>query len=95
MDFFLDPNGQFKVFTQLKNQKKTKKTNADWFCGHYDTVFEATGCFCHGCDCRQKDDVTMTRSVKNMSFGKDWKSLKVEHVGGSSNLKKTRKSERD
>ena len=25
MDFFLDPNGQFKVFTQLKNQKETKK----------------------------------------------------------------------
>ena len=39
------------------------------FCGHCDTVFEAMGCFYHGCDCQQKEEGTS-------EIRKGWKKRK-------------------
>ena len=42
-----------RIYASAK-QHKIDNFNVDGFCEHCKTVFEALGCFCHGCECQKE-----------------------------------------
>ena len=68
------------IYTTGK-QHKIENFNVDGFCGHCDTVFEAMGCFYHGCDCQQKEKVT-SEILKRWKKRKNYDAERKEYIIG-------------
>ena len=48
-----DQNVKLRALLQLENKKKIDCFNVDGYCDHFNTVFEAMGCYYHFCSCQE------------------------------------------
>ena len=57
------------------NQYKIDNFSVDGFCGHCNSVFEAMGCFYHGCNCQMAKKEANAHIVK---FWQEWRTFDAE-----------------
>ena len=58
------PDCEIQSIQTTGNKHKIDNFSVDGFCGHCNTVFEAMGCFYHGCDCQMVKKEVYAHIVK-------------------------------
>ena len=71
MDYFQNarPECTIESIYTTGKQHKIENFSVDGFCGHCQTVFEAMGCFYHGCACQKEKEISI-------EIRKGWKERK-------------------
>ena len=64
------PDCKIESFYTTDRQKKYYRFSVDGFCSHYNSVFEAMGCFYHFCPVKSSAHISL-KKISNVALGKE------------------------
>ena len=82
MSFFQHtrPDSKLESSYTTGRQKKNDRFSADGFCSHYNTAFEAMGCFYHFCPCQELRSSLTEEDIKRGSRKRELDELRRSYI---------------
>ena len=74
------PERENENFFTTGRQKKTDCFSVNGFCSHWNTVFEAMGCFCHFCPCQKLRPSLTEGNIQHGSKKKELDALRRHYI---------------
>ena len=69
-----------EIFYTTETQKKIDCFKADGFCAHCNTVFEASGCFCHYCPCQKARPSLTEEDIKRGNKKREMDQMRKQYI---------------
>ena len=82
MSYFqrMRPDWRIERFHTMGSQKKIDCFNADGFCAHCNTVFEAMGCFCHYFPCQEARPALIAEDIQRGPKKKELSETRRQYI---------------
>ena len=74
------PEREIESFFTPSRQKKNDCFSVDGFCSHYNTVFEAMGCFYHFCPCQELRPSLTEKDIQRGSKKRELNALRGHYI---------------